>query len=125
LAYYVAIPSIRVDKDAASEAIAIDFLQWMTTPEIQAIYVKPSYDLPINPNVKLDDPRLELFNKNRTQLYNQTAWFYGNRPDWIPNFQAYLLGQKDLDTYIKDEQAEILAYAQNQIRQGNFAIPCG
>jgi len=125
LAYYVAIPSIRVDKDAATEAIAIDFLQWMTTPEIQAIYVKPSYDLPINPNVKLDDPRLELFNKNRTQLYNQTAWFYGNRPDWIPNFQAYLLGQKDLDTYIKDEQAEILAYAQNQIRQGNFAIPCG
>ncbi len=125
LAYYISIPSIRLDKDAASEAIAVDFLQWMTTPEIQAAYVKPSYDLPVNPNVRLDDPRLELFNKNPTQLYNQTAWFYGDRPTWIPNFQAYLLGQKDLDTYIKDEQAEITMYVQNTIRQAGLNIPCG
>ncbi len=125
LAYYISIPSIRLDKDAASEAIAVDFLQWMTTPEIQAAYVKPSYDLPVNPNVRLDDPRLELFNKNPTQLYNQTVWFYGDRPTWIPNFQSYLLGQKDLDTYIKDEQAEITMYVQNTIRQAGLNIPCG
>ena len=90
LAYNIAISDIRQDKDAGAEAIAVDFLQWMTTPEIQAIYVRPSYDLPINPNVKLDDPRLELFNKNPTQLYNNMQWFYGNRPDWLPNFQGYL-----------------------------------
>ena len=65
----------------------------MTTPEIQAFYVKPSYELPINPNVKLDDPRLLLFYKNKTQGF-PTHWFYGNRPDWLPNFQGYLLGQK-------------------------------
>ncbi len=125
LAYNIAIPEIRQDKDPGAEAISIDFLQWMTTPEIQAIYVKPSYDLPINPNVKLDDPRLALFSKNPTQLYNNMQWFYGNRPDWLPNFQAYLLGQKDLDTYIKDEQTEILAYTQKVIRESKLDIPCG
>ena len=124
LAYNIAVPDIRQEKDASAEAIAVDFLQWMTTPDIQATYVKPSYDLPINPNVKLDDPRLQLFYKNPTQLYNNMQWFYGNRPDWLPNFQAYLLGQKDLDTYIKDEQTEILAYTQKTIREAKLDIPC-
>ncbi len=125
LAYNIAVPDIRQEKDVSAEAIAVDFLQWMTTPEIQAIYVKPSYDLPINPNVKLDDPRLQLFYKNPTQLYNNMQWFYGNRPDWLPNFQGYLLGQKDLDTYIKDEQTEILNYTQKTIRESKLDIPCG
>ncbi|MHB8647653.1 MAG: type 2 periplasmic-binding domain-containing protein, partial [Thermomicrobiales bacterium] len=124
LGYQVAIPDIRQDKDPGAEAISIDFLQWMTTPEIQAIYVKPSYDLPINPNVKLDDPRLQLFYKNKNQLF-PAWWFYGNRPDWIPNFQAYLLGKKDLDTYIKDQQTEILNWTQQTIRQSKLDIPCG
>ena len=53
------------------------------------------------------------------------AVFYGNRPDWIPNFQAYLLGQKDLDAYIKDEQAEMLASTQKTIREAKLDIPCG
>ena len=113
-----------MDKDADAEAIAIDFLQWMTTPEIQAIYVKPSYDLPINPNVTLDDPRLTLFYKNKNQLF-PASFFYGNRPDWIPNFQAYLLGQKNLDGYIKDEQTEVLSYTTQTIRASKLNIPCG
>jgi len=123
LGYQIAIPDLRVDKDADAEAIAVDFLQWMTTPEIQAIYVKPSYDLPINPNVTLDDPRLALFYKNKNQLF-PASFFYGNRPDWIPNFQAYLLGQKNLDGYIKDEQAEVLAYTTTTIRASKLDIPC-
>jgi ABC-type glycerol-3-phosphate transport system substrate-binding protein len=102
----------------------VDFLQWMTTPEIQAIQVKPTYDLPINPNVKLDDPRLQLFYKSKNQLF-PAYWFYGDRPTWLGNFQAYLLGQKDLDTYIKDEQAEMLNYTQQQIRATKLDIPCG
>jgi ABC-type glycerol-3-phosphate transport system substrate-binding protein len=124
LGYQIAVSDVRLDKDADAEAIAVDFLQWMTTPEIQAIYVKPSYDLPINPNVKLDDPRLALFYKNTNQLF-PASFFYGNRPDWIPNFQAYLLDQKNQDTYIKDEQAEVLAYTQQQIRTAKLNIPCG
>jgi hypothetical protein len=124
LEYHIAIPDIRQDKDAAAEAIAVDWEQWMTTPEIQAFYVKPSYELPINPNVKLDDPRLLLFYKNKTQGF-PTHWFYGNRPDWLPNFQGYLLGQKTLDQYIVDEQKEITAWTQQQIRQANLNIPCG
>ena len=124
LGYQIAIPDLRLDKDPDAEAIAIDFLQWMTTPEIQAIYVKPSYDLPINPNVKLDDPRLQLFYKNKNQLF-PASFFYGNRPDWIPNYQAYLLGQKDLNGYIKDEQAEVLNYTQKTIRASKLNIPCG
>jgi ABC-type glycerol-3-phosphate transport system substrate-binding protein len=123
LEYGVPIPDIRQDKDPGVEAIAIDWMQWMTSPEIQAIFVKPTYDLPINPNVKLDDPRLQLFYKNKNQLF-PAYWFYGNRPDWLPNFQAYLLGQKTLDQYIVDEQKEILAYVQQQIRQTNLNIPC-
>ena len=123
LEYGIPIPDIRQDKDPGVEAIGVDFLQWMTTPEIQAIQVKPSYDLPINPSVKLDDPRLALFSKSKNQLF-PAYWFYGNRPDWIGNFQAYLLGQKDLDTYIKDEQAEMLSYTQQQIRQSKLDIPC-
>ncbi len=95
LAYNVAVPDIRSDKDPGTEAIAIDLLQWFTSPEIQAIYVKPSYDLPVNPNVKLEDPRLALFYKNKNQLF-PAYFYYGNRPDWIPNYQGYLLGQKDL-----------------------------
>lgn len=124
LAYNIAVPDVRVDKDPGAEAIAVDLLQWLTSPEIQAIYVKPSYDLPVNPNVKLDDPRLALFSKNKNQLF-PAYFYYGNRPDWIPNFQAYLLGQKDLDGYIKDEQTEITAYAQMVIRQTKLNIPCG
>jgi len=124
LAYNIAVPDVRVDKDPGAEAIAVDLLQWLTSPEIQAIYVKPSYDLPVNPNVKLDDPRLVLFSKNKNQLF-PAYFYYGNRPDWIPNFQAYLLGQKDLDGYIKDEQTEIPAYAQMVIRQTKLNIPCG
>ena len=124
LAYNIAVPDVRVDKDPGAEAIAVDLLQWLTSPEIQAIYVKPSYDLPVNPNVKLDDPRLVLFAKNKNQLF-PAYFYYGNRPDWIPNFQAYLLGQKDLDGYIKDEQTEITAYAQMVIRQTKLNIPCG
>ncbi|MDQ2785000.1 MAG: ABC transporter substrate-binding protein [Chloroflexota bacterium] len=124
LGYQIAIPDIRQDKDPDAEAISIDFLQWMTTPEIQAIYVKPSYDLPINPNVTLDDPRLALFYKNKNQLF-PASFFYGNRPDWIPNYQAYLLGQKDLNGYIKDEQAEVLAYTQQTIRASKLNIACG
>ncbi|HEY7908631.1 MAG TPA: ABC transporter substrate-binding protein [Thermomicrobiales bacterium] len=124
LEYHIAISDIRQDKDAAAEAIAVDWEQWMTTPEIQAFYVKPSYELPINPNVKLDDPRLLLFYKNKTQGF-PTHWFYGNRPDWLPNFQGYLLGQKTLDQYIVDEQKEITAWTQQQIRQANLNIPCG
>jgi len=49
---------------------------------------------------------------------------YGNRPDWIPNFQAYLLGQKNLDGYIKDEQTEVLMYTQQTIRASKLDIPC-
>ena len=123
LGYQIAVPDLRQDKDPDAEAIAIDFLQWMTTPEIQAIYVKPSYDLPINPNVTLDDPRLALFYKNKNQLF-PASFFYGNRPDWIPNFQAYLLGQKNLDGYIKDEQTEVLAYSMQTIRASKLDIPC-
>ncbi len=123
LGYQIAIPDVRAERDAAAEAIGIDFLQYMTTPEIQALYVKPSYELPINPSVRLEDPRLELFSKNKNQLFN-TTFFYGNRPDWLPNFQAYLLGQKNLDTYVKDQQAEIIAYAQQQIRASNLSITC-
>jgi hypothetical protein len=123
LQYMVAAADLRQEQDAGAEAVAIDFLQWMTTPAIQAEYVKPSYDLPINPSVKLDDPRLQLFYKNPTQLF-PTYFYYGNRPDWIPNFQAYLLGQKDIDTYVKDQQAEILAYAQKVIRESKLDIAC-
>jgi ABC-type glycerol-3-phosphate transport system substrate-binding protein len=122
--YGVPIPDLRLDKDPGVEAIAIDWMQWMTTPEIQAIQVKPSYDLPINPNVKLDDPRLQLFSKSKNQLF-PAYWFYGDRPTWLGNFQAYLLGQKDLDTYIKDEQAEMLNYTQQQIRATKLDVPCG
>ncbi|GEM_PF-2328836 len=124
LEYGIPIPDLRQDKDAGVEAIAVDWLQWMTTPEIQAIQVKPTYDLPINPSVKLDDPRLQLFYKSKTQLF-PSWWFYGNRPTWIGNFQAYLLNKKDLDTYIKDEQAELMDYTQQQIRQSKLNIPCG
>lgn len=124
LEYYIAVPDIRQEKDPAAEAIAVDWEQWMTTPEIQAFYVKPSYELPINPNVKLEDPRLLLFYKNKTQGF-PTHWFYGNRPDWLPNYQGYLLGQKNLDQYIADEQKEILAWTQQQIRASNLNIPCG
>ncbi len=124
LEYGIPIADLRQDKDPGVEAIAVDWLQWMTTPEIQAIQVKPTYDLPINPNVTLDDPRLQLFSKSKNQLF-PAYWFYGNRPDWIGNFQAYLLGQKDLDTYLKDEQTEILNYTQQQIRQQKLDIPCG
>jgi ABC-type glycerol-3-phosphate transport system substrate-binding protein len=122
--YGVPIPDLRLDKDPGVEAIAIDWMQWMTTPEIQAIQVKPTYDLPINPNVKLDDPRLQLFSKSKNQLF-PAYWFYGDRPTWLGNFQAYLLGQKDLDTYIKDEQAEMLNYTQQQIRATKLDVPCG
>ncbi len=126
LEYGTPIPDLRQDKDPGVEAIAVDWMQWMTTPEIQAIQVKPTYDLPINPNVKLDDPRLQLFYKNKNQLF-PAYFFFGddNRPAWNQNFQAYLLGQKDLDTYIKDEQAEILATTQQKIREQKLNIACG
>ncbi len=126
LEYGVPIADLRQDKDPGVEAITVDWMQWMTTPEIQAIQVKPTYDLPINPNVKLDDPRLQLFYKNKNQLF-PAYWFYGddNRPAWNQNFQAYLLGQKDLDIYIKDEQTEILATTQQKIREQKLSIPCG
>ena len=126
LEYGIPTADLRQDKDPGVEAIAVDWMQWMTTPEIQAIQVKPTYDLPINPSVKLDDPRLQLFYKNKNQLF-PAYWFYGddNRPAWLPNFQAYLLDQKNLDQYIKDEQAEILATTQQKIREQKLNIPCG
>ena len=92
--YGIPIADLRdKGKDAMGQAIAIDYMQWMTQPKIQAEYVKPSYRLPANQNVKLDDPRFAIFQQNPEQIFYRHLMYFNNvsqadRPQWGQSFQA-------------------------------------
>jgi len=129
LAYNIAVPDIRQEKDASAEAIAVDFLQWMTQPKIQAEYVKPSYDLPVNPNVKLEDPRFAMWQQNPEQIFYRHLFYFNNishadRPQWGQNLQAYFTGQESLDDYLKKGEQQLIEQAQISAREAKIDIKC-
>jgi len=117
-------------KDAMGQAIAFDYMQWMTQPKIQAEYVKPSYDLPVNPNVKLEDPRFAIWQQNPEQIFYRHLFYFNNishadRPQWGQNFQAYLGGQENLDDYLKKGEQQLIEQGQIAAREAKIDIKCG
>lgn len=117
-------------KDAAGQAIAIDYLQYMTSVKTQAAFVKPGYDLPVNKNVKLDDPRFAMFRQNPEQIFYRHLFYFNNishadRPQWGQNFQAYLTDQISLDDYLKKGQQQLIEQAQIAARTAKIDIKCG
>lgn len=131
ITYGIPIPELRdKGKDATGQAIAIDYLQWMTQPKIQAEYVKPSYNLPANPNVTLDDPRFAMFQQNPEQIFYRHLMYFNNvsqadRPQWGQNFQAYLSDQMSLDDYLKKGEQQLVEQAQLAAREAKIDIKCG
>jgi ABC-type glycerol-3-phosphate transport system substrate-binding protein len=131
ITYSIPIPDLREKgKDAMGQAIAVDFMQWMTQPSIQAEYVKPSYNLPANPNVKLDDPRFAIFQQNPEQIFYRHLMYFNNvsqadRPQWGQNFQAYLSDQVSLDDYLKKGGQQLIEQAQLAAREAKIDIRCG
>ncbi len=116
-------------KDAMGQAIAFDYLQWMTQPRIQADYVKPSYNLPVNPNVKLEDPRFALWQQNPEQIFYRHLFYFNNishadRPQWGQNFQAYLSDQETLDEYLKKGEQQLIDQAVISAREAKIDIKC-
>ncbi|MDQ6905863.1 MAG: extracellular solute-binding protein [Chloroflexota bacterium] len=116
-------------KDAMGQAIAIDYMQWMTQPKIQAEYVRPSYDLPVNPNVKLEDPRFAIWQQNPEQIFYRHLFYFNNishadRPQWGQNLQTYLTGQENLDDYLKKGEQQLVEQAQISAREAKIDIKC-
>lgn len=131
ITYSIPLADLRdKGKDATGQAIALDYMQWMTQPKIQAEYVKPSYDLPVNPNVKLEDPRFALWQQNPEQIFYRHLFYFNNishadRPQWGQNFQAYLGGQITLEDYLKRGQQQLIEQAQITAREAKIDIKCG
>lgn len=117
-------------KDAMGQAIGVDYLQYMTSVKTQAAFVKPGYDLPVNKNVKLEDPRFAMFRQNTEQIFYRHLFYFNNishadRPQWGQNFQAYLTDQISLDEYMKRGEQQLLDQAAIAARTANIAIKCG
>jgi raffinose/stachyose/melibiose transport system substrate-binding protein len=129
--YGIPIADLRdKGKDAMGQAIAVDYMQWMTQPKIQAEYVKPSYRLPANQTVKLEDPRFALFQQNPEQIFYRHLMYFNNvsqadRPQWGQNFQAYLSDQESLDDYLKKGAQQLIDQAQLSAREAKLDIKCG
>jgi ABC-type glycerol-3-phosphate transport system substrate-binding protein len=129
--YGIPIADLRdKGKDAMGQAIAVDYMQWMTQPKIQAEYVKPSYRLPANQSVKLDDPRFAIFQQNPEQIFYRHLMYFNNvsqadRPQWGQNFQAYLSDQESLDDYLKKGAQQLVEQAQLSAREAKLTVNCG
>lgn len=131
ITYGLPIPELRdKGKDATGQAIALDWMQWMTSAPIQAQYVKPSYNLPANQNVKLDDPRFAIFQQNPEQIFYRHLMYFNNvsqadRPQWGQNFQAYLSDQESLDDYLKKGAQQLMEQAVLAAREAKLDVKCG
>lgn len=131
ITYGIPIADLRdKGKDAMGQAIAFDYMQWMTQAKIQAEYVKPSYNLPANQNVKLDDPRFAIFQQNPEQIFYRHLMYFNNvsqadRPQWGQNFQAYLSDQESLDDYLKKGEQQLIEQAVLAAREAKIDIKCG
>jgi ABC-type glycerol-3-phosphate transport system substrate-binding protein len=131
ITYGLPIPELRdKGKDAMGQAIALDWMQWMTSAPIQAQYVKPSYNLPANQNVKLDDPRFAIFQQNPEQIFYRHLMYFNNvsqadRPQWGQNFQAYLSDQESLDDYLKKGAQQLMEQAVLAAREAKLDVKCG
>ena len=131
ITYGIPIADLRdKGKDAMGQAIAVDYMQWMTQPKIQAEYVKPSYNLPANQNVKLEDPRFAIFQQNPEQIFYRHLMYFNpvsqeDRPQWGQNFQAYLNDQISLDDFLKKGEQQLIEQAQLSARQAKLTVNCG
>jgi len=131
ITYGIPIADLRdKGKDAMGQAIAVDYMQWMTQPKIQAEYVKPSYNLPANQNVKLEDPRFAIFQQNPEQIFYRHLMYFNpvsqeDRPQWGQNFQAYLNNQLSLDDFLKKGEQQLIDQAQLSARQAKLDVKCG
>jgi len=117
-------------KDAMGQSIAVDYLQYMTSAKIQAQFVKPGYDLPVNKNVKLDDPRFTLFRQNPEQIFYRHLFYLNNlshadRPQWGQNFLSYLTDQENLDEYLKKGEQQLIEQAAIAARTASLMVKCG
>jgi len=131
ITYGIPIVDLRdKGKDAMGQAIAVDYMQYMTQPKIQAEYVKPSYNLPANQNVKLDDPRFAIFQQNPEQIFYRHLMYFNNvsqadRPQWGQNLQAYLSNQESLDDFLKKGEQQLVEQAVLAAREAKIDIKCG
>lgn len=130
ITYGIPLADVREKgKDAMGQAIAIDYLQYMTSTKIQAQFVKPGYDLPVNKNVKLEDSRFTLFYQNPEQIFYRHLFYFNNlshadRPQWGQNLLAYLTDGESLDDYLKKGEQQLLDQGTIAARTANITIKC-
>jgi ABC-type glycerol-3-phosphate transport system substrate-binding protein len=115
--------NVRADKSESQVKMGIDFLRFLTKPDVQAIFVDNLLNLPTNPNVKFKDPRVASWMKNPEQI--SYKWlFYGDRPTWYQYFQAYINGQMTLDQFIATSGDELKKFEQTTAKESNITIKC-
>lgn len=122
-AWVASAANVREDKSENAVKMAVDFMRFLTTPEIQNIYVEDLLNLPVNPNVKPKDPRIASWMKNPNQIQYK-FYFFGDRPTWYQYFQAYLSGQQTIDEFVKSSEAEIKKQAETDAKEGKVNIVC-
>jgi len=100
---YWLVPAERLRERSSPEVtkLAIDFLQFMTAPEQQAVYAEKLYLLPINLAVEVKDPRLAAFMPKEGAFVNSAIHFkwFVDWVAWASNWQGYMLGNLTYDEY--------------------------
>lgn len=122
-AWAIATASVRQHKEENQAKMAIDFVRFLTTPDIQRIYVDDALNLPVNPRVEFTDPRIAAWLKNPKQI-EYKFFFYGDRPTWYANMEGFLLDQITVDELITASNQEIKDWAGTEAKEGNITLTC-
>jgi ABC-type glycerol-3-phosphate transport system substrate-binding protein len=122
-AWALAAAGVRQYKEESQVAMAIDFVRFLTTPEIQSIYVDDALNLPVNPRVEFKDPRVADWLKNPNQIQYKFH-FFGDRPTWYSYMEGFLLDQLTVDELIAKSNEELKSWAETQAKDGGIELKC-
>jgi ABC-type glycerol-3-phosphate transport system substrate-binding protein len=121
--WLISAANVRADKSESQVKLGVDFLRFLTKPDVQSIFVDNLLNLPTNPSVKFKDPRVASWMKNPEQI--SYKWlFYGDRPTWYQYFQAYIGGQMTLDQFVATAGDELKKFETTVAKESNITIKC-
>lgn len=101
---FTPIPASRASgENEMIDLMARDFLQFLSSPEGQELFVQPLGFIPANTKVEPLDPRMLGFLETRNEIFDGLGWFplastfefFGADPE--SNMQAYLSGNLELE----------------------------
>jgi ABC-type glycerol-3-phosphate transport system substrate-binding protein len=122
-AWVIAGAHVRKDKEENQVKMAVDFFRFLTSPQVQEMYVNDLLNLPVNPNVEPKDPRIAAWLKNPEQI-EYKFFFFGDRPTWYQYFEGYLTDQLTVDELIASSEQEIKQWAETQAKEAQITVTC-